>query len=72
MALHAVVDELDMLDGKNRETMGVVLLRSALEQVIILGTREADSALPRANAVMSAYRIGQQDGRSVILERGAV
>lgn len=67
----AVVDELDMLDAKNRETMGVVLLRSPLEQVIILGTREVESALPRASTALSAYRIGQQDGRSVILERGA-
>lgn len=67
----AIVDELDMLDAKNRETMGVVLLRSPLAQVIILGTREADSALPRGSVSLSAYRIGQQDGRSVILERGA-
>jgi hypothetical protein len=67
----AVVDELDMLDAKNRETMGAVLLRSTLEQVIILGTREAESVLPRTSAALSAYRIGQQDGRSVILERGA-
>ncbi len=68
----AVVDELDMLDAKNRETMGVVLLRSALEQVIILGTREAESPLPKGSAALASYRIGQQDGRSVILERGSV
>lgn len=64
----ACIDELDMLDAKNREIVGGMLLKSDLEQVIILGTREPTSPLPKDVPGMLCYRIGQIDGRSTILE----
>lgn len=64
----AIVDELDMLDAANRERVGQMLLASDLDQVILLGTREASSPLPVV-AGMLAYRLDRGGGRSTILER---
>ena len=65
----AVVDELDMLDALNRDTVGRMLMAAPLEQILILGTREPSSPLPKIQDML-AYRIGtNENGRSVILEQ---
>jgi DNA repair exonuclease SbcCD ATPase subunit len=64
----AVIDELDMLDVANRGIVTQMVLQSPLEQVIVLGTREAGTPLPKTPGVI-AYRLGQHGGRTVVLEQ---
>jgi len=65
----AVVDELDVLDAANRRILSGWLYQTPVEQVVILGTREDDAPLPKAPHT-KVYRLGRQDGWTVITERG--
>lgn len=70
----AIVDELDMLDSANREVMGKVLYSSGLDQVLMLGTREAGHPMPDVSQIpgMACIRLGKDPtGRTVVLEHSA-
>lgn len=64
----AVIDEMDMLDVANRALVTKMVLAAPLDQILILGTREAGQALPAVPGV-AAYRLSKQNGQTVIAER---
>lgn len=64
----AVIDELDMLDVRNRALVTQMVIQSPLEQVFVLGTREPGTPLPKSPGVL-AYRLGTHEGRTVVLEQ---
>lgn len=63
----AVVDEVDMLDVSNRQKLSAMLIQAPLEQILILGTREAEQALKAPKGVI-AYRLSKNGDQSVISE----
>ena len=63
----AVVDEVDMLDLENRKIVTGMLHGAPVEQVILLGTREPDSPLPKVDGV-TVYRLTKAQGVSAIAE----
>lgn len=67
----AMIDELDMLDVQNRGLVTQMVMQAPLEQVFVLGTREPGVPLPK-NAGVLAYRLGQQDGQSVVVEQSGM
>lgn len=66
----AVIDEMDMLDVANRGLVTKMLLQAPLDQILILGTREAAQALPTVPGVL-CYRLVKQGDRSDVAERTA-
>lgn len=65
----AIVDELDLLDQRNRDLMGVLLYRAPLDQIIILATREPGQALPAQVPNMVSFRLDRREGRTVVVDR---
>jgi len=66
----AIVDEIDMLSHDNRQAVTSMLLKAPLDQILILGTREPNQALPKMPGVI-AYRLSRlaDDKGSNISER---
>ena len=63
----AVGDEVDMLDLENRKVVTGMLHGAPVEQVILLGTREPDQALPKVKGC-TVYRLTKAEGLSAIAE----
>jgi len=67
----AVVDRLDMLTTANRAIVTRMLLQAPLDQVFVLGSREAEQPLPKLPGVL-AYRLDlTPEGRTIVVERSA-
>ena len=73
----AIVDRIDMLTAANRALVTKMLLLAPLDQILILGSREDSQALPNTDPEkpkikgLLSYRLGTEQGQSVILERSA-
>ena len=66
----AIVDEFDMLTKKNRNQLLEMLMRTPLDQILILSAKEPDAPLVVYPGVrMIAYRLGIDEGRTVVLEQ---
>lgn len=66
----AIVDRLDMLDVENRKKATEMIMASPVGQVIVLSTREPNQPLPQSQPGLLVYRLGKQNGRTVVLEGG--
>lgn len=66
----AVLDEIDMLDLDVRKAVLDLVLDNTpdLEQVFMMSTREPEKPLPTGEVGLKSFRLGKQDGRSVVVE----
>jgi hypothetical protein len=67
----AIVDELDMLTSVNREAVARILHFSTIGQIIVIGSREPEVALPVLEGLI-CHRVGMDAKHSAVVESTGV